>query len=487
MRLVLSIAVVIVALMVSNITPASAGGGHLHGYSGGRDDGGEEPVVLLGNDAIANLAIKTIKVSAAPPIGARLSGVIERLPDGIVTVSAPTGGAITKVSTRPGESVKRGQAVAFFSPFQVGAGAFPLLAPIDGVVASIGAPLGAGREAGTVLFTVIDAQRVGLVAPVIGSDRVNLKVGDSVPVLVRGDPQPFQGRIYLIEQGGADLSVVGRIVVELLPREGALPTLGAVGSLTRPGEGAARVFPLPREAVVGNVIKPVVFVRRGNRFVRRDVVVARDLGEIIEIERGLAEGEPVVVKGAYQLNLARSDSPEKLTVGPHEGVVTTCSSTNAPSFFAEIKLHDDKGDIEIWLGKTADFKDSHSIPPTAKVALGFSEHGRSVDLAVRDLRSNLDEDGTTRLKDGVTDYFIFPGETASDARWLQGGEFIDEVVLTVTHSGGSRVCEVVTLIPHSHGAAAHSHGEAEDSHEHAHDDHGHSHDHSHDHGGAHSH
>ena len=159
MRLVLSIAVVIVALMVSNITPASAGGGHLHGYSGGHDDGGEEPVVLLGNDAIANLAIKTLKVSAAPPIGARLSGVIERLPDGIVTVSAPTGGAITKVSTRPGESVKRGQAVAFFSPFQVGAGAFPLLAPIDGVVASIGAPLGAGREAGTVLFTVIDAQR----------------------------------------------------------------------------------------------------------------------------------------------------------------------------------------------------------------------------------------------------------------------------------------------------------------------------------------
>lgn len=466
---------------------AVAGGGHLHGYSGGHTEGAEEPVVLLGNDAVTNIDVRTLEVRVTPPTALRLGGVVERFPEGVVSVAAPTGGALTKIVAQPGEAVKRGAIVVLFSPFQIGAGSIPLLSPVDGVVGSVRATLGAGVETGTTLFSVVDPDRRAFIAPLTRGEipALEVSVGDSVSITLRGDPHPFTGRIHRIKQSGVDGATIGQIAIELSPRDGVVAPLGAVGALVVSSRTAERVVVLPREAVVGSVVKPVVFVRRGNRFERRSVVLARDWGDTVEIARGLNEGELVVTRAAYQLNLARSDTFDKLTVGPHGGVVAGCASPRQGGLFAEVKLHDDKGDIEVWFGEDGDFKKPYLIDPRAKVSLRFYERSRSIDLAVRDLTSNNDETGVSRLKNGLSDYFIFPGESGSDATWLSGGEFIDEVTLTLQKSDETVHCETVTLVPHVHGEEPHAHGSLEAAHDHGHADDGHDHDH--DHGEGHSH
>ncbi|MFM1848928.1 MAG: hypothetical protein RL417_2402 [Pseudomonadota bacterium] len=472
---------------------AFAGGGHIHGYSGG-EESSDEKIILLGHDAISNLAIQTAPAKSGAPLALKLSGVVQRLPEGVVAVSAPSGGTLTKLVAPSGRAVKRGETVALFTPFQVGAGSFPLAAPIDGVVGSFSVALGVGVDVGDPIFTIFDPSRVGLVAPLTrGIESGRFGAGNSVSVSVKGDAAPFEGRIYLVESGGADLGVVGRIIVELIPRNGDLPPLGAVGSIAVEERTGDPVFRLPREAVVGSVVDPVVFVRRGNRFERRSVVVTRYIGDSAEIVRGLAAGEDIVVQGGYQLQRARSDRRERLTVGPHGGVIARCKSEDEKPIYAEIKLHDDKGDIELWLAQSADFKTSLLLPVATRLSLTFREHPKTIALAVRDEKSNKDEDGVSHLKDGGTDYFVFPGETGADAAWLQGGEFIDEAALSIEGAALGVSCPVITVVPHTHGAGGHSHegGDPHDAEAHDHHGdhaHGHGHDHDeHDHGGGHSH
>jgi len=270
---------------IAALSPAKtiAGGGHLHGYSGGDENHEHEEVVLLGSDAITNLQIRVDEVHPSPPLVARLGGVVKRLADAVVTVAAPANGSLTKIVVQPGAAVERGKVVALFSPFQVGSGSLPLLSPIDGVMGAFEGALGAGHDIGAPLFTVVDPRRLGLVVPLT---RVNqdlpLKLGDAVTISIAGDPARFEGRVYSRESGSVSDNGVGYLTLELLPRGGVLPPLGASGSLSIVATEGAPVIHLLREAVVGTVAAPVVFVRRGNRFERRSIVIAREIGARVE-------------------------------------------------------------------------------------------------------------------------------------------------------------------------------------------------------------
>ena len=61
------------------------------------------------------------------------------------------------------------------------------------------------------------------------------------------------------------------------------------------------------------------------------------------------------------------------------------------------------------------------------------------------------------MRDGKTNYFIFPGDTGTDASWLTGTNFKSSVTVTVPEAGGPLTAAAFTLVPHSHGPDGHKH------------------------------
>jgi G3E family GTPase len=69
---------------------------------------------------------------------------------------------------------------------------------------------------------------------------------------------------------------------------------------------------------------------------------------------------------------------------------------------------------------------------------------------VRNNDQNEDEDGKANMRDGKTNYFIFPGESGQDPAFLIGEDFRSTTTLTFTSEGNTYTTPPFTAMPHSH-------------------------------------
>jgi hypothetical protein len=120
------------------------------------------------------------------------------------------------------------------------------------------------------------------------------------------------------------------------------------------------------------------------------------------------------------------------------------------SGFVELKLHDDKGDLELWLGEDTHMTQPFDLPREASVEVEFIDlQGRKITLRPRNSTTNPDEDGKANIRDGRTNYFIFPSQ-GEDASWLMGKEFQSIVILRFSRGGDSFASAEFVLKPHVH-------------------------------------
>ena len=136
--------------------------------------------------------------------------------------------------------------------------------------------------------------------------------------------------------------------------------------------------------------------------------------------------------------------------GPHDGLIAGFQGGDTIGYL-ELKLHDDKGDLELWLGHDRKLELPFHLSLDANPEVEFLDRDhRKIKLGVRDRVKNEGEDGTPHVTDNKTDYFIFPGATGADASWLKGVEFQSRVVVRFREAGVDYESMPMNLAPHTH-------------------------------------
>lgn len=137
---------------------------------------------------------------------------------------------------------------------------------------------------------------------------------------------------------------------------------------------------------------------------------------------------------------------------PHGGVIARLmNESGEEAGYIELKLHEDKGDLELWIAKDKYIESPFSLSLDLVVNVKFIDHDdRVVGLKVRNRDKNEDEDGKANIRAGKTNYFIYPFENGQDSKWITGSDFSSIVAVSFSEDGKKYSSEEFALVPHTH-------------------------------------
>jgi RND family efflux transporter MFP subunit len=172
--------------------------------------------------------------------------------------------------------------------------------PISGYITArnvdVGSMVMAAPQA-TLVANVVDISRVKVKLSISESDAFVLKVGDPVKVTTEVIPGvAFAGRIESIGAKGDDAHTYP---VEVTVTNQSAHQLKA-GMFARAEFTSLRnreAIVIPREALVGSIKNPQVFVVEGGLAKIKSIVVGTETGTDIQVVGGLVQGEQIVVNG----------------------------------------------------------------------------------------------------------------------------------------------------------------------------------------------
>jgi Cu(I)/Ag(I) efflux system membrane fusion protein len=214
-------------------------------------------------------------------------------------------------------------------------GRFTLTAPASGVVAELGVRDGAMVSPGMTMFRIAGLDRVWAVAEVPEAQAVHLVRGQRVKAVLQADAaQAFEGRLaeILPQVNASSRTLQARFEVA---NPGGRLVPGMLLRLQVAGPTTTRLV-VPAEAVIRTGTRAVAIVRRADgRFEPREVQLGVDLGDTLEVVRGLAEGDSVVASGQFLV-----DSEARLrsvlgSMGAADPAAAPASSAAAATYSAE--------------------------------------------------------------------------------------------------------------------------------------------------------
>ncbi|MBM3568149.1 MAG: efflux RND transporter periplasmic adaptor subunit [Alphaproteobacteria bacterium] len=177
-------------------------------------------------------------------------------------------------------------------------------APLGGTVIEKPALVGMRFAAGESLFRIIDHSRVWVIAQVAERDLAAVAVGHKARVTLTGYPDEAQeGRVALIFPELDAATRTARLRIEL-PNPSGRIHIGLYAEVEIESPQAARpVLAVPEAAVLDSGRRRVAFVALGEgRFEARELILGRRGGGLIEVRKGLAEGEQVVTRGNFLID-----------------------------------------------------------------------------------------------------------------------------------------------------------------------------------------
>ncbi len=183
-------------------------------------------------------------------------------------------------------------------------GRVSLRAPVAGTVTERTVTLGQAVKQADDAFKIVDLDHLWVLLDLYEKDLRRVHIGQKCELRSEARPgEVFHATVAYINPIIDEKTRTAGVRIVLDNRHGKLSpgqfvTARLVGDLGHsPIEGIA----VPRAAVQSLEGKSVVFVKRGEGFLKRPVEVGVSTGERVEIKTGLAEDEEVAVEGAFLL------------------------------------------------------------------------------------------------------------------------------------------------------------------------------------------
>ena len=241
-------------------------------------------------------------------------GAIEAVPTRSAVVSSRIAGRVAGIAVVSGDKVQKGQTLVEVESRQIGnpPPRVTYQAPIDGVVTTVEAILGAPVEPDKNLIQVVDLSEVFAEGRIFEGQVAAVKAGQKVRVYVESFPQDvFEGTVDVVSGALDPESRTLRVWARLKNSDGKLrPNMRARLSIVT-GE-AASVVAVPHSALLGEAGNLFAFVQaddKGLSYERRPVVVGMKDDRFAEIIEGIFPGDKVVTLGNYQLQYVTPKKP----------------------------------------------------------------------------------------------------------------------------------------------------------------------------------
>lgn len=172
--------------------------------------------------------------------------------------------------------------------------------PRDGTVIEKPALVGMRFSSGDILFRTADLSTVWVIAQVAEGDLASIREGQAVSVRLKAFANErlrgTVGRIYP-ELSMATRTVPVRIV---LPNPDGRLRPGLFAEVAFEADGGDAVTAIPETAVIDSGRRRVAFVAKGEGlFEPRELEIGMRGGGMVEIKKGVDEGEEVVVRGTF--------------------------------------------------------------------------------------------------------------------------------------------------------------------------------------------
>ena len=184
--------------------------------------------------------------------------------------------------------------------------AFAVRAPIAGRVAEVFATPGASYDEGAPLFRIVRTDRVELRAQVPAADAAAVRGITDVALEIPGRPDILPLRSDHQRDAGVIDPKTGALPVQFEVRNpGGQLLVGQSGTAVLYKGDRMRMPAVPKAAILLEAGRPYVWVQvGGERFARRYVEIAARDGDVVGLKSGINPGDRVVVRGAYEVQLA---------------------------------------------------------------------------------------------------------------------------------------------------------------------------------------
>ncbi len=184
--------------------------------------------------------------------------------------------------------------------------AFALRAPIGGRIAEVNATLGAAYEEGAPLFRIVRTDRLELEVHVATADVPTARAVRELALEIPGLPNAVEIDVHNVHDAHVINPTTRALPLQMEIRNpGEQLLIGQAGTAVLYTRDKTRVPAVPRAAVLMEAGRPYVFVQvGGEQFARRFVEVAVRDGDLVGLKAGVAPGERVVTRGAYEVQLA---------------------------------------------------------------------------------------------------------------------------------------------------------------------------------------
>jgi len=184
--------------------------------------------------------------------------------------------------------------------------AFALRAPISGRLSEVVATLGASYDEGAPLFRVVRTDQLELEVQVSAPDVTVARQTTAVALEIPGLPKPLELDPHHVHHPGVIDATTRALPLQMeIANPGEQLLIGQVGTAVLYGRDRQRVPVVPSAAVLMEAGRPYVFVQVGGEaFARRYIEIASRDGDVVGIKGGVMPGERVVIRGAYEVQLA---------------------------------------------------------------------------------------------------------------------------------------------------------------------------------------